>query len=217
LIERYGVDSLRYYLVREIQFTTDGNFTPMQFVDRLNADLANNYGNLVNRTLSMINRYFEGVIPTADLYNPKSELTKKLLEDVKAKIVAYEAYMDKFDITGGIGAAMDLVDLGNKYFDAIAPWTQAKNGNMDLLSESLYAASELIRIGSILLCPAIPNKSKEALDQENVPEEMRTYESISTYNSLCSRHINELTALFPRLKKEEEVKFLTELIDGPAK
>jgi methionyl-tRNA synthetase len=212
LIERYGVDSLRYYLVREVQFGDDGTFTPIQFVDRLNADLANNYGNLVNRTLSMVNRYFNGVIP--EYAEPTSDLTKKLFEDAKAKIVEYKAYMDKFDITNGAGKAMELLDLGNKYFDAIAPWTQAKNNNQVLLKESIYAASELIRIGSILLSPVMPSKTIEALDQENVPADLRTLPSVNTIGKLSNIKINTLSPLFPRLKKEDEIKFLTELIDG---
>lgn len=214
LIERYGVDSLRYYLVREMQFGEDGQFTPTLFVDRLNSDLANNYGNLVNRTLSMINRYFNGVIPE---YAPVSDpLTKKLYEDAKTKIVEYKAAMDKFDITMGAAKALELLDLGNKYFDTMAPWTQAKNGNTVLLKESLYAASELIRIGSILLMPIMPSKTIEALGQENVPAELRTLPSVEVIGKLAGIKINPLTALFPRLKKDDEVKFLTELIDGPA-
>lgn len=212
LIDRYSVDSLRYYLTREMQIGEDGCFTPTQFVDRLNADLANNYGNLVNRTLSMINRYFGGVIP--EYHEPIDDLTKKLYKDVKIKLSLYEQYMDKFDVTAGTNVAMELVDLGNKYFDAIAPWTQAKNNNEILLKESLYAASELLRIGSILLSPVMPSKTQDALIQENIPAELQTYESIKTIGKLGSIHINELSPLFPRLKKDEEIKFLTDLIDG---
>jgi len=217
LIERYGVDSLRYYLVREIQFGEDGQFTPTQFVDRLNADLANNYGNLVNRTLSMVVRYFDGVLPAWNPSAPLDPLTKKLFEDVDSKIVAYHGRMDAYDITQGTATAMELVDLGNKYFDAIAPWTLAKNGEKEKLAESLGAAAELIRIGSILLSPVMPSKTKEALDQENVPEELRTLESVKTRGALAGIHVGTLSPLFPRLKKDAEVKFLAELIDRPAK
>ncbi|MFA6624550.1 MAG: methionine--tRNA ligase [Bacilli bacterium] len=212
LIERYGVDSLRYYLVREMQFGEDGNFTPVQFVDRLNSDLANNYGNLVNRTLSMINRYFDGVIP--EYSEPTDDLTKKLYKDAQTKIVEYKASMDKFDITSGSAKAMELLDLGNKYFDTIAPWNQFKNGNTVLLKESLYATAELIRLGSILLIPFMPNKTVDALNQENVPADLRTFDSLDKIGNLSGIKINELVPLFPRLKKEDESKFLTELIDG---
>lgn len=119
-------------------------------------------------------------------------------------------------ITEGADKAIELVNLGNKYFDDIAPWTQAKNGNTVLLKECLYAASEIIRIGSIILSPMMPNKTKDALDQENVPEELRTLDSTHTIGKLSNIKINEISALFPRLKKDDEVKYLTELIDGPA-
>lgn len=212
LIERYGVDSLRYYLTREIQIGENGNFTPTQFVDRLNADLANNYGNLVNRTLSMINRYFGGIIP--NYQEPTDPLTKKLYQEVEEKIASYEANMNRYNITNGAEAAMELVALGNKYFDDIAPWNQAKNNNTALLKESLYAASELLRIGSILLRPILPNKTEEALRQENVPADLRVYDSVHTIGKLSGIHISDIAPLFPRLKKDEEVKYLTELIDG---
>ena len=215
LIERYSVDALRYYMVREMQFGSDGAFTPNQFVDRMNADLANSYGNLVNRTLSMMNKYFDGVIP--EYAEPTSEITVKLYEEIEDKITSYNSYMDDLKITEGIAKAMELVNLGNKYFDDIAPWTQAKNGNITLLKECLYAVSEIIRIGSILLSPVMPNKTKSALDQENVPADLRTLDSVHTIGKLSGIHINEITALFPRLKKEDEVKYLTELIDGPSK
>ncbi len=214
LIERYGVDSLRYYMVREIRFGDDGNFTPTQFVDRLNSDLANSYGNLVNRTLSMMNKYFDGIIP--EYAEPTSDITKKLYADIEEKLTQYNAFMEDLKITDGAEKAIELVNLGNKYFDDIAPWTQAKEGNTVLLKECLYAASEIIRIGSIILSPMLPSKSVEALDQENVPAELRTLDSTHVIGKLSNIKIGTITALFPRLKKDEEVAYLTELIDGPA-
>lgn len=214
LIEKYGVDSLRYYMVREIRFGEDGNFTPAQFVDRLNSDLANSYGNLVNRTLSMINKYFEGVIP--EYAEPTSGITRKLYQDIEEKLIQYNAFMEDLKITEGAEKAIELVNLGNKYFDDIAPWTQAKNNNIVLLKECLYAAAEIIRIGSIILSPMMPSKTTDALNQENVPEELRTLASTHTIGKLSGIHINSLSALFPRLKKDDEIKYLTELIDGPS-
>lgn len=202
-------------MVREIKFGDDGNFTPTQFVDRLNSDLANSYGNLVNRTLSMMNKYFDGVIP--EYANPTSDLTIKLYKDIEEKLIQYNAYMEDMKITEGTEKAIELVNLGNKYFDDIAPWTQAKNNNIVLLKECLYAASEIIRIGSIILSPMMPNKTKDALDQENIPLDLRTLDSTHTIGKLSNIKINSLFALFPRLKKDDEVKYLTELIDGPSK
>lgn len=212
LIERYGVDSLRYYMVREMQFGEDGAFTPTQFVDRLNADLANNYGNLVNRTLSMVHRYFDGVIPT--YRTPTSPLTIEMMEKVQEKILEYVSLMDSYDITSGTGKAMELLALGSKYFDDMAPWNLSKEGKTELLEETLYAACELIRIGSILLSPVMPERTISALDQENVPEGLRSFESTSRVGELGGIRINGLSQLFPRLKKDEEILFLTKLIDG---
>lgn len=214
LIERYSTDALRYYLVREMQIGEDGAFTPLQFVDRMNADLANNYGNIVNRTLSMVNRYFDGVIP--EYKTPVEPLTIKLYEDAKIKINQYFAAMDQYDITTGALKAMEFIDLGNKYFDEIAPWNQAKKEDKTILAESLYAACELIRIGSILLSPIMPIKTEEALNQENVPVEFRKVDSLDKIGCLSNVKIGEIKPLFPRLKKDEEIKFLTELIDGKA-
>lgn len=214
LIERYSVDALRYYIVREIELGSDGNFTPVQFVDRINSDLANSYGNLVNRTLSMMNKYFGGIIP--EYKEPTNDFTKKLYQDIEDKLVSYNEYMENYQITQGAEKALELINLGNKYFDDVAPWTQAKNGNMELLKECLYAASEVIRIGSIILSPMLVEKSKDALDQENVPAELRTLDSTHVIGKLSNISISELRPLFPRLKKEDEVKFLTELIDGPS-
>lgn len=213
LIERYSVDSLRYYLAREIQFGSDGNFTPLQFVDRLNADLANNYGNLLNRTLSMINKYFDGVIPP--LKKPfSSELTTKLIENSSLKINAYKSYMDDYKVTEGIQVAMEMIDLANKYFDDVAPWNLAKNNDIKMLEESLAVAVEILRRGSILLLPVMPSKAKEALDQANIDSKYRTFDSLNEIVNLEGVKLNELKPLFPRLKKDGEIPFLVELIDG---
>ena len=213
LVERYSVDALRYYLVREMNFMQDGTFTPTQFIDRYNADLANNYGNLLNRTLSMINKYFDGVIPSVDENNIKNKLTKTLLKETKEKAKTYFTLMDDYNLTLAIATAMEIFDLGNKYIDSIAPWDLAKNNKLDELRESLYYPLELIRIGSILLQVVIPNKASTALDLINVKKEYRTFDSIDKLYSLSKTKIKDITPLFPRLKKEDEIKFLTDLID----
>ena len=213
LVERYSVDALRYYLVREMNFMQDGTFTPSQFVDRYNADLANNYGNLINRTLSMINKYFEGVIPSASEKDIKNSLTKKLIKDAKEKVKNYFSLMDDYDLTLATSMAMEIFDLGNKYIDSMAPWDLSKNNKIDELKETLYFALELVRIGSILLQPVIPTKAKEALELIKAKKEFSTFDSLESLGSLGNNKLGEITPLFPRLKKEEEIAFLTDLID----
>lgn len=213
LIERYSTDSLRYYLAREITFGSDGNFTPLQFIDRLNADLANNYGNLLNRTLSMINKYFNGTIPS--LKEPfHSELTKDLFSNADKKINQYKSYMDNYEVTQGIQVAMEMIDLGNKYFDDIAPWNLAKNNDTVLLAESLASAVELLRRGSILLSPVMPSKTTDALNQMNIDSKYREFSTINDIIDLNNTKLHPISQLFPRLKKDEEVDFLVKLIDG---
>ena len=212
LVERYSVDALRYYLIREMNFLQDGAFTPNQFVDRYNADLANNYGNLINRTLSMINKYFDGVIPSVSkkIINP---LTKKLLEDTKKKVKNYFSLMDDYNLTQASASAMEIFDLGNKYIDSMAPWDLSKNNKDEELKETLYYSLELVRIGSILLQNVMPNKTKEAFSLIKVSKENTTFESIDNLGLLQGKKLDTITPLFPRLKKEDEIIFLTNLID----
>lgn len=212
LIERYSVDSLRYYMINEMEFGQDGNFTPTQFVDRLNSDLANSYGNLINRTLSMINKYFNGVIPKYKV--PKNEYTKSLYKELDCKLNQYDEEMENLNITSGSHTAMSIVNLCHKYFDDMAPWSLAKNEKIDDLNECLYTACEVCRISSILLSPIMPDKTTIALDQENVPQESRTYASLNKYGSLSNIKINTPSQLFPRLDKQKEIEYLTNLIDG---
>lgn len=213
LIERYSVDSLRYYLAREIQFGSDGNFTPLQFIDRLNADLANNYGNLLNRTLSMINKYFQGNIPA--LKKPfNSQFTEKLFIDSDNKIKRYESLFDDFKVTEALAVAMEMIDLANKYFDDIAPWNLAKEGKEETLKEALAAAVEILRRGSIMLKPIMPTKTEEAFLQADIKPEYQRYETIFDIPYIENGHVGELKALFPRLKKDDEIPFLVSLIDN---
>jgi len=213
LIERYSLDALRYYMAREVSIGDDGTFTPNQFVERINNDLVNNYGNLLNRTLSMIKKYYDGIIPA--YVEPKGELTRKIYQDVKLYFKEYETQMDLYNITKGADAAMKLIDLGNKYIEDQAPWTLAKSEETkDELAETMYALCEVLRIGSIILRPILVDKSVEALTQLNIPEEFTKYSSVLDIGKLGGVVTHKGEQLFPRLDKEIETKFLEDLIDG---
>lgn len=115
IIERYGLDALRYYDASEVKFGEDGTFTPNQFIDRINADLVNNYGNLVNRTLGMMSKYTSGIIP---MYNePVLDETKKLLVSLKEDKDCYFSEFDKYNVTKALQYVAKIGDLGNKYID----------------------------------------------------------------------------------------------------
>lgn len=216
LIERYSLDALRYYMVREVQIGEDGTFTPKQFIERINNDLVNNYGNLLNRTISMIKKYYDGVIP--QYKEPSNLATITLYKNIEETIKTYEADMDIYNLTKGASDVLSLLDLGNKFIQDSTPWVLAKDPNKkDLLDETMYVLVEVLRIGSILLKPILVTKADEALNQLNIPAELKEYNSIHTIGKLGGIKNNQPSVLFPRLDTEKEFSYLTELIDGPSK
>ena len=124
LIDRYGLDSLRYYLLREVPFGSDGVFTPESFVERLNFDLANDLGNLLNRTVAMINKYFDGVIPAYSGSN--GEFEQSLLEVNRSTVEKYVEAMEKMEFSVALSVLWQLVSRTNKYIDETQPWQLAK-------------------------------------------------------------------------------------------
>ncbi|WP_164689214.1 class I tRNA ligase family protein, partial [Herpetosiphon llansteffanensis] len=125
LIDRYGLDALRYYLLREVPFGSDGLFTPEDFVDRVNFDLANDLGNLLNRTVAMINKYFYGEIPA---YQGNVTEFDQILVDFKNNVVKeYEGSMDHMQFSVALNQLWSLISRTNKYIDETAPWALAKD------------------------------------------------------------------------------------------
>lgn len=205
LVERYGVDSIRYYLAREINFGSDGSFTPQQFVERINADLVNSYGNLLNRTLGMINKYFDGVVP---LYQSNVTPFDKPLEDFALSTVKmYETLFDDLKITDALACVNELVNRGNKYIDETMPWVLAKDeSKKDQLASVMNHLVNVIYIASMLYKPVLTHASDEAFNQLNVSEDLRTYNKIYEFGCIGGQKINKGQPLFPRLDGEEEIK-----------
>lgn len=210
LVERYGLDALRYYLVRAINFGDDGMFTPSLFVNLINTELANGYGNLVNRTMSMIAKYCGGRIPAV---TTGSEFTIKLFSDIDGLIEKYITSMDEYRVTQASEAAIQVALIANKYIDDMAPWKADKEGDSASVNETMAALAYAIRVGSILLSPFLVTKASQALDQFGVPEDLRDYRRIGERNALEGISIGTPSPLFPRLKKDEEIAWLEKLID----
>ena len=201
-IDEYGVDAIRYYLLREVPFGSDGQFSEELLLSRYNADLANTLGNLVNRTLSMLTKYNDGIITKSDV---KTEFDDDLINIVVNTKEKVENYMDKLEIPEALDAIFEIFRRCNKYIDETTPWILAKEENHDKLKTVLYNLLESIRIGGILLKPYLPSTSNEILRQINTRE--IDYESTNKFGLLETNiHINDYKPIFMRIEKRDESK-----------
>lgn len=212
LVDRYGLDAFRWYMVRGVRFGEQGQFTPTLFVNLTNTDLANGYGNLVNRTINMIKKYDNCIVP--EYKEPVLDVTKKLYSDISVFINQYENAWDDFDVTTASSAAMSIVNAANKYVDESAPWILAKEGKVAEIDEVMHALAYTIRSSSIMLKPFLVTRADMALDELNVPEELRKLSTIRDFKCFGGIKNNDPVPLFPRLKKDEEINWLEELFAG---
>ena len=214
LIERYGVDAVRYYLASEITFGQDGQFTPEDFIGRINSDLANNLGNLLNRTVSMINKYYGGAIP--DYVEGVNETDKELEELIEKTVRSYEILNDDLKVTEAYAEVMLLADRANKYIEENAPWALAKDPEKaaNLASVMAHLARVLFVVGT-LLSPILVHKSVGIYDQLGLPEEKRIYDNVLNKVVMNGCKVNKGDPLFPRLVVDDEVKAIAEMMAAP--
>jgi methionyl-tRNA synthetase len=217
LIDRYGLDALRYYLLREVPFGADGVFTPEGFVERINFDLANDLGNLLNRTVAMINRYFEGVIP--DYQNSEDEYDSQLLKMNHDVVSSYEDAMEKMEFSIALSSIWQLVSRTNKYIDETQPWNLAKKeeDKAKLASVMVHLAESLRRI-AVLLQPFLTRTPNEIFKQLGISDEtLKTWESLEKFGIISSgTKVEKGQPIFPRLEIEEEVAFIKTKMQGLA-
>ncbi|MFC3899462.1 methionine--tRNA ligase [Aliicoccus persicus] len=214
IIDRYGLDALRYYLMREVPFGNDGVFTPEAFVDRTNYDLANDLGNLVNRTISMINKYFDGELPAyAGQLNEFDAPLEALVQD---EVKKYETAMENVQFNKALQAVWTIVSRSNKYIDETTPWVLAKDeSKKEDLANVMVHLAENIRIASVLLKPYLPFGPKEIFRQLNITDEsLQTFESILTYGNIKvdGKVIEKPAPIYPRLDTAEEVAHIKGLM-----
>ncbi len=179
LTARFGVDAVRYYLLSEMPHATDGSISYETIIERFNSDLANTLGNLVNRTVAMINKYFDGVLPVCD----KAEaLDDEFKADILGALPVMEKAFDDFRIADAVEAVINSAKRSNKYIDETAPWALAKDEeNKERLSTVLYNLLEAIRIIAVELSPFMPDTSKAILEQINCDK--ASYESILSFGA----------------------------------
>ncbi len=163
LVDRYGADAVRYYFLKEIAFGRDGDFNETRFIDILNADLANDLGNLLNRTLKMAVKYWDGKVPAIDPQAmPQDWSLVQLAQGAGEK--ASQAY-GALSFSIACEAALNLVRVGNKFIDEQAPWSRYKAGEIETVNQILYAVLESVRLAAYLLAPIVPNLSTKIYQQ----------------------------------------------------
>ncbi len=196
-INAYGVDAVRYYALREVPFGNDGNFSEEALISRTNTDLANNLGNLVNRTISMSHKYFSGIVT-----NPKveEEIDKDLITSVTALKAIVDKRMNELKVNEAIEEIMEVLRKCNKYIDDTTPWTLAKDETKtERLQTVLYNLLESIRICTILLTPFVPSTTSKILKQLNTKE--TSYKSIAKFGALeLDLKLNNPEILFARIE-----------------
>ncbi|MBD0380754.1 methionine--tRNA ligase [Paenibacillus sedimenti] len=220
LIDRYGLDALRYYLMREVPFGADGTFTPESFVERVNHDLANDLGNLLNRTIVMIDKYFVGKIPA---YVPgATEFDESLLETVRSTVAKYEEAMEKMEFSIALSAVWQLISRTNKYIDETQPWSMVKDeAKRVTLGSVMYVLAESQRISSVLLRPFLTKTpqliwQQLGLSAEELPR-LTAWESVQSFGLLPTGTIVQKgEPMFPRLDVEAEIAYIAQAMSGGA-
>jgi methionyl-tRNA synthetase len=200
-IDAYGKDAVRYFVLREVPFGSDGNFSESALINRTNGDLANVLGNLVNRTISMNKKYFDNEVVRSDI---KTEYDDDLINLVMSTKDKVDKYMDSLKVPEAIDSIMDIFKRCNKYIDETTPWIVAKDENRkDELKTIMYNLLESIRIGAILLSPYLPDTSKEIFRQLNTDK--TTIDTISEFGGLVvGNKTNDNQPLFKRIEITEE-------------
>ncbi len=210
LIDRYGLDATKYALLREMPYSQDGVFTPESFVERYNYDLCNDLSNLLNRTISMVNKYLDGVIKS---YNGTfSEFDKDIEECSFNQIKSFEEKIDNFEIANALKEIWILVSRTNKYIDETSPWTLAKEEKNEELESVMYHLVESLRRIAILIYPFMKDTSINMFNQLGITNEsLKSWDSLSKYDGLNNiKVIEKGEPIFMRLNYNEEVEYIKE-------